>query len=371
MDEYRLEDYQVVDAAKIATPALLVYREVVAENIRRIGEMLGGYDRLRPHVKTHKMSQVARMEMAAGISKFKCATPKEAAMLAAVGAQDVLISYSIVGGAIEQVVGLGKSHPQMNLSVIADDAGALRALSAACVEVGTDLGVYVDLNTGMDRTGVLPGPASLELARLIQELPGLRFEGLHAYDGHVSEPERAAREATTNAAIQKAVEARALIEGAGLEVRNLIASGSPGFEFTAHVPGVDEVSPGTWVLWDTGYSGKMPGLFRWAALVLSSVISTPGPDLITLDAGSKAVSPDTPAPHFQVLGLPEGVEFVLRNEEHQVLRLPPGIERPSVGDQFYLASHHVCTTVNLWDEACVVDGNGVFAETWPIDARGH
>lgn len=368
---YSTDDYRVADAHRIPTPALLVYRDYVAENIRRIGEMLGGYRRLRPHIKTHKMSQVARMEMAAGIDKFKCATPREAAMLAAAGATDVLISYPIVGAAIGRVVDLRRSHPQVNLTVIGDDAGALEALSGACVEAGVTLGVFIDLNTGMDRTGAPPGEASLGLARAICGLDGLSFEGLHAYDGHVSEPEASARRQTAMAAIERAVDTRRLIEEAGIPVRRLVASGSPGFEFTAQAPEVDEVSPGTWIFWDTGYSSKMPDRFRWAALVLSSVISTPGPDLITLDAGSKAISPDTPAPHFRALGLPEGVEFVRRNEEHQVLRLPAGALRPGVGDQLYLVPHHVCTTVNLWDEACVIDGQGSFVETWPVDARGH
>ena len=93
--------------------------------------------------------------------------------------------------------------------------------------------------------------------------------------------------------------------------------------------------------------------------------------LITLDAGSKAISPDTPAPHFRALGLPENVEFVVRSEEHQALRVPPGSPIPSVGDVFYLVSRHICTTINLFDEAHIIDGEGRFSETWPVDGRGH
>ena len=366
-----MDDYRVVNAGEMPTPALLVYRDVVAHNIQTIGDLLGGYARLRPHIKTHKMSQVARMEMDAGIAKFKCATPKEAALLAAVGATDILISYHIVGANIERVVGLQKTHPQIDLKVIADDSGALKALSAACTSAGISLGVLIDLNTGMDRTGAPTGAPALKLARAIHHLPGLTFEGLHVYDGHVGDPDPAIRRQTALTSVSKAVETRRLIDGAGLHVNTLVASGSPGFEHTAQVPEVDEVSPGTWIFWDLNYGTQLTVPFHWAALVLSSVISTPAPNLITLDAGSKSIAPDTPAPHFQALNLPEGVEFGRRNEEHQVLRLPPNTPQPAVGDHLYLVPRHVCTTVNLWDEACVIDNTGAFVETWPIDARGH
>ncbi len=366
-----MDEYDIANARAIPTPALVVYRERVAENIRRVGDLLGGFLRLRPHIKTHKMSRVARMQMDAGIDKFKCATPKEAALLAAVGASDILISYHIIGPAADRVVAVRSTYPKVDLKVIADDEGAVRDLSAACVEGGTTLGVMVDVNTGMDRTGVLPGEPSLALARTIAELPGLVFAGLHVYDGHASGPDANIRRQTALESIGRAVETRRLIDTDGLEVRSLVASGSPAFESTATVPEVDEVSPGTWIFWDLNYENQMPGKFRWAALVLSRVISTPGLDLITLDAGSKTISPDTPVPYFRPLGFPEGAEFLRRNEEHQVLRVPPGMPRPSVGDLMYLVPRHVCTTVNLWDEACVIDATGNFVETWPVDARGH
>ena len=364
-------DYRVKNAEEIPTPALLVYKEAVAHNIRAIGDMMGGYARLRPHIKTHKMSQIARMEMDEGIDKFKCATPKEAAMLAAIGATDVLISYHIVGANIGRVVDLKRLYPDADLKVIADDRDAIQALSDACTSAGVSLGVMVDVNTGMDRTGALPGTPSLALAQQIAQASGLCFAGLHVYDGHVGDFDADMRQKTAFESIERAVETRCLIERSGIEVEKLVASGSPGFEHTQRVDGVDEVSPGTWIFWDTGYGDKLQSPFEWAALILSSVISTTRADLVTLDAGSKSVAPDTPVPHFRVIGLPDDIAFVRRNEEHQLLQLPEGTPRPRVGDQFYLVPRHVCTTVNLWDEVCVIDEDGMFVETWAVDARGH
>lgn len=367
-----MDEYRVLNADDIPTPALLVYREAVAHNIKTIGEMMGGYDRLRPHIKTHKMAQVAKMEMAAGIDKFKCATPKEAAMLAELGVTDILISYHMVGANIPRVVDLKKSYPKADLKIIADDALNIQALSDACVQAQTTLGVMLDLNTGMDRTGAPTGKPSVVLAQQISQAPGLTFAGLHVYDGHVGSPDPKLRKETALDSIALAIETRRLIEESGVIVPKLVASGSPGFEYTRLVDEVDEVSPGTWIFWDTGYGDQLvDSPFRWAALVLSRVISTTQDDLITLDAGSKSIAPDTPEPHFRGLGLPDDVEFVRRNEEHQLLRLPRGTKRPRVGDAFYLVPRHVCTTVNLWDEVYMIDETGRFSETWVVDARGH
>ena len=366
-----MDEYRIINEGDIATPALVIYRDFVDENIRRIGSMLGGYEGLRPHIKTHKMSRIIKMQLEAGIEKFKCATLKEASLLINAGVNDILIAYPIVGNAVARAVRLKKANSSIELKVIVDDLNAVRALSRACIESDISLGIMVDLNTGMDRTGAGSSDAAVALSRSIRDLPAITFEGLHAYDGHVSDPDVDVRRRKVLSAIKKAVRTRTEIEKQGIVVKTLITSGSPSFEFNAAVPEVDEVSPGTWILWDAGYEEKMPNRFRWAGLVLSTVISRPGPNLITIDAGSKAVSPDTPAPSFLPLNLPDGVQFGKRNEEHQVLELPAGSPTISVGDILYLVPRHICTTVNLFDEACIIDGEGRFIETWPVDGRGH
>ena len=364
-------DYQIQNIDEIATPALVLYPHIVQTNIRSIGNLLGGYDDLRPHIKTHKMSRVVRMEMDAGITKFKCATPKEAALLAAIGVKDIIIAYQMVGPQIDRTVELQQTHPKVDLKVIADDPGPVRDLAGACVAAKIEIGVMIDLNTGMNRTGVRPGSDSVDLAQCILGLEGVRFAGIHVYDGHVGGDGEKARIRSAEESIQRAVETRKQIEAADIPVPLMVASGTQGFDVTSKTDGVDEVSPGTWIFWDTGYGENLEFDFKWAALVVSRVISTPGPDLITLDAGSKALAPDTPTPHFKILNLDGDPEFVRRNEEHQLLKLPASTPRPDVGDVLYLVPRHVCTTVNLWDEACVIDESGTYIENWPIDARGH
>ncbi len=366
-----MEEYTISNADEIQTPALIVYKGLVMENIRAIGQILGGYDRLRPHVKTHKMSGIVQMQMEAGITKFKCATPKEAEMLVTAGAKDILLSYQLFGPAIERVVKIRKSQPDVDLKVIADNGGALRDLSNACVRTGVTMGVMVDLNTGMGRTGCQDEDEAVFIASRITELPGLALAGIHAYDGHATDPDPRTRRHTALKSIEMAQKVRRLMKEDDMPVKTLVASGSPAFDFTASVKDVDEVSPGTWVFWDFNYSELMPGRFRWAALVLSRLISKPDPDHITLDAGSKAIAPDTPSPHFRILDPPEDLELVRRSEEHQVLKLSPDSALRSMGELFYLIPAHICTTVNLYDVAHVIDEKGRFAETWPIEGRGR
>ncbi len=366
-----LADYRIANIDEIVSPALVVYRDFVEHNIKTVGNIVGGYGGLRPHIKTHKMSQIARMEMAAGVTKFKCATPKEAAMLAGVGAKDIVIAYHIVGPQIHRIIELRRTHPDVDFKIIADDPGAIAILSEACQAADVTVGVLIDLNTGLNRTGSTPGEPSLKLARLIHDAPGLTFKGLHVYDGHVGGGPDEERQQEAKASIDLGVETRSLIEEAGIPINEVVASGSRGFDVSAREAAVDTVSPGTWTLWDTGYGDFLEFPFKWAALIISRVLSRPADDLVTLDAGNKSVAPDTPAPHFRILGLDGEPEFLIRNEEHQLLRWPKGQEPPRVGDVLYLVPAHVCTTVNMWDEAYVIDSSGQWTETWPIDARGH
>lgn len=366
-----LTDYEITNIHEVPSPGLVVYRDKVEHNLDLVGKMAGGYERLRPHIKTHKMSQVARLEMAAGITKFKCATPKEAAMLAGIGCTDIVLAYPIVGPQVDRVIELRRIYPDVTLRVIADDPGAIAALNEACDATGVKIDVLVDMNTGMNRTGSLPGDPTLRLARLINDAPALAFAGLHIYDGHVGGVNEEERRVSALASIQLGTDTRTLIEEAGIPVEEVAASGSRAFDVTTSVDGVDSVSPGTWIFWDTGYGDQFPFAFEWAALVVSRVISRPDDDLVTLDAGAKGVSPDTPFPSFRILGLDEQPEFLVRNEEHQLLRWPKNSTPPRVGDPCYLVPRHVCTTVNLYDEALVIDEKRRYVENWPIDARGH
>src|SRR5215469_11174790 len=184
--------YVFEEARQIPSPALLVYRDRVEENLRRTIAMAGGVERLRPHVKTHKMAEVVRLKLAAGITKFKCATIAEAEMLARAGTNDVLLAYPIVGPNIARLAKLADAYPDTSFSALADDADALRAVSREFARSPRPIEILLDTDNGMHRSGVALSAAA-GLYRLLSDLPGVRAGGLHVYDGHVRDADLAER----------------------------------------------------------------------------------------------------------------------------------------------------------------------------------
>ncbi len=362
--------YLIRQVETLETPALVFYEERIRENIARMGDLLDGYDRLRPHIKTHKCREILDLQMEAGITRFKCATLKEADLAASAGAAEILLAYPLVGPMVPRIAALQKAFPLVRLDVLADDPGGVAKLSHACLQEGIELGVLVDINPGMDRTGVAPGEWAMKLARMILDTPGLRFTGLHVYESRVAPGGVDQRTLQYQTSIQKAITSRRELEKAGIPVKKLVTSGSLDCAIAARMDGVDEVTPGTWILWDKAYEDLMPKRFVWAALVVGRVISRPSETLFTVDAGTKSVSADPAIPHAHVLSVP-GATVIGRWEEHLVVRLETPSSAPEVGAPVYLVPVHVCTTVNLWDEAVVVDGRGEVTARWKIAARGH
>ncbi|WP_431209817.1 alanine racemase [Puia sp. P3] len=218
-----MEWYSISDAERLDTPALVVYPDRVRENIRQAVAMVGDVERLRPHVKTHKSPEVSRMMLDAGISRFKCATIAEAEMLAQAGAPDVLLAYQPVGPKAARFAALVKKYPGVRWGCLVDDADVAKGL----VSAGLEADVWIDLNVGMDRTGINPGPEAIELYKVVSGLPGLRVIGLHAYDGHIRAMDLAERTRLCDEGYAKVV---ALRDSLGGELR-IIAGARRPFPF--------------------------------------------------------------------------------------------------------------------------------------------
>ncbi len=326
----------------------------------------GGSDRLRPHVKTHKMSELIRRQLALGITKFKCSTIAEAEMTAEAGALDVLLAYQPTGPNAARLAKLAKKFPQASFSAIVDDAEAITFLGRTSVAAGIRLGVYLDLDCGMRRTGVAPGPKAIELYAQISNTLGLRAAGLHVYDGHNHESDVAARAVRCEADFFPVAELRQQLDKLGLFVPNVVAGGTPTFPLHVGRPGV-ECSPGTCVLWDFGYGEKLPDLdFQLAAVLLTRVVSKPGAGRLCLDLGHKAVAAENPHPRVKFLNLPEAVA-VMHSEEHLVVETPSAAEF-AVGDCIYAVPRHICPTCALHAEAVVVE-KGRATGRWVVTAR--
>lgn len=358
--------WRVANAQELPSPALLVYPARIDANLRRMLAIAGGPGRLRPHVKTHKMPELIRRQRALGITKFKCSTIAEVEMTAAAGGLDVLLAYQPTGPNAARLVKLAKKFPNISFSTIADDADAIDLLAKAAVAANIRMGVYLDVDCGMRRTGIAPSPRAVELYAQIANAKGLRAAGLHVYDGHNHESDVAARAARCEADFFPVAELHRQLDRRGLFVPNVVAGGTPTFPLHARRPGV-ECSPGTCVLWDFGYGEKLPDLdFQLAAVLLTRVVSKPGAGRLCLDLGHKAVAAENPQPRVQFLNLPDAVP-VMHSEEHLVVETPAAAEF-AVGDCIYAVPRHICPTCALHSEVVVVE-KGRATGRWAVAAR--
>jgi D-serine deaminase-like pyridoxal phosphate-dependent protein len=364
----RTDWYRVSNVDEVASPALLIYPDRVEENIRRMVRVAGGVDRLRPHMKTNKLPEVIRMQMAQGILKYKCATIAEAEVAAACSVPDVLLAYQPVGPNIQRLIHLVKKFPSTRFSALVDDAGSVEALSRAASAANVTLDLFVDLDGGMHRTGIAPGPGAIALYQQVARSPGLRAAGLHVYDGHIRDSDIASRTVACDAAFAQLDGIRQQLVASGLEVPTIVAGGTPTFPIHAKRPGV-QCSPGTSVFWDLGYQTLLPDLdFLPAVLVLTRVISKPSGRILCLDLGHKAIASESPHPRVELLGLSDA-RFIGHSEEHLTIETDRAGDY-RVGSVLYGIPWHICPTVALHQEAVVIR-NGRAEEHWQVVARAR
>lgn len=358
--------YAISNANAIPTPTVLVYPERIERNLQRMVEMAGDVARLRPHVKTHKLPQIIALKRKAGIRKFKVSTIAEAEMVASAGGEDILLAHQPTGPNILRLVALMRRFPQTRFATLVDDPANLASISAVAVAEKVTITLYIDLNVGMNRTGIVPDAAAAALYRAICAAPGIAAGGLHAYDGHLRNPDPAALSAMVDQAFAPVWKLREQMRAEGLPVPNVVASGTPTFALLARQPGV-EVGAGTTVLWDFGQAITCPTFgFENAAMLMCRVISKPTPDRLCLDLGHKAVAAEMPQPRVKLMGL-EDATLESQSEEHLVLHTPKAANY-KVGDVLYGIPRHICPTMALHSDVWAVHG-GVADESWPVVAR--
>jgi D-threonine aldolase len=347
--------YHVDNVDEVASPGLLLYPNRIEENLRLMMEMAGGPERLRPHIKTHKLPELITLQLRLGITRFKCATIAEAEMAAQTGAKDILLAYQLVGPNVRRWNELIKMYPATRFVTIVDDEAALNDLSG-------EFALLLDIDVGQHRCGAEIGPKAFDL----YEKLGSRAAGLHVYDGHIhtSDPKERAREC--EAAFVPVWEFVRQLRKAGLQVPRIVAGGTPTFPIHARNPEV-ECSPGTCVLWDRGYATKLSDLgFQPAALVLARVISKPGRNRLCLDLGHKAVASEMPHPRVHLLNLPDA-KFISHSEEHLVVESDRAAEF-NVGDTLYGIPWHICPTIALHSLAIPVRNHRA-EPPWHVTAR--
>lgn len=365
--ETKTEWYQVANVDEIDSPALLVYKERVADNIQALIKSIDDLARLRPHVKTNKSAEVATMMLNAGIKKFKCATIAEAEMLANVKAPDVLLAYQPIGPKIRRLLELVDDFPTTRFACLIDNYTAASAISDTFQQSNLKIDVYIDLNVGMNRTGVAIQEA-LSLYQQCASLKGISIVGLHAYDGHIRDEDFEERKKKCDEAFQKVEQLQQKISRQNNADLTIIAGGTPSYSIHSKRPKI-ECSPGTFIYWDKGYGAILKEQpFKFAALVLTRVISKPAEDLICLDLGHKGIASENSLDKRVYFLGDDELSPVSHSEEHLVCKT--GKTKYEVGDVLYGVPHHICPTVALYDAAHVIEKHQ-FVDQWFATSRNR
>ncbi len=356
--------YKVKNEPVVFTPSILIYPDRITENIRRMIKIAGGASRLRPHVKTHKMAEVVKLQVQQNITKFKCATLTEMEMTAQNGGTDILLAYPVLGPDIKRFFSIAEKYPQVKFSVIVDHEKSINDLSVEAKKQQKKVDVFIDIDNGMHRTGIGPEPA-FELARTISGDPCLILAGLHVYDGHIHEMDLKTRREHCENDFRAVDELVRNLTEAGIEIGELACGGT--YTFPVHAKYASRtLCPGTPVLWDAGYKKSIPDLeFLPAAVLAGRVISKPH-GKVCFDLGYKSVAAEMPHPRLDFLDIQvDNVEN--QSEEHLVISTPDA-EKLNPGDFVYAVPIHICPTIALHEQVYVVE-NGEVIGTWQVAAR--
>jgi D-serine deaminase-like pyridoxal phosphate-dependent protein len=358
--------------SEIDTPALVVDLDILERNVSRVADYAREHNlRLRPHTKTHKSVRLAKRQIASGAAGLTVAKVSEAEVMAAAAPNDLLVAFPIIGQAkLARLTALAR---ETRVTVALDSAFAARQLSDAARAAQVEIGVLAEVDAGLGRVGVAPGPPLVQLAQTIEKLPHLRLAGITFYPGHIKSLDEAGQHAMTQlSALLCGILAD--FRAAGIEV-GIVSGGSTPTLFHSHeIQGLTEIRPGTYVFNDlnTIASGGCE-LEDCAASILATVVSTARPGQMIIDGGSKTFSSDrlsNPAEvTFGQLVEAPGSRFHKMNEEHGFIDLTQADAEFRVGDRVRVIPNHICVAVNLHEKVYGVRGDSV-EEVWPVDARG-
>jgi D-serine deaminase-like pyridoxal phosphate-dependent protein len=347
--------------ADLETPAVTIDLGIMEDNIRRVQAHLARHGiGNRPHIKTHKVPAIGKMQMAAGAIGITCQKIGEVEVFVDAGvAEDILLTFNILGRAkTERLMAVIRRAP--GLTVVLDNEVVARGLSEAAARHGLDVRFLVECDTGFGRTGVQTPEAAFDLARLAMRLPGMQFRGLMTFPN---------REPTTREFFERAL---ARFTAAGIAVPVVSGGGTPGIFTAQSIPMLTEHRAGTCVFNDVMVVAS--GTATWdncAMRVRATVVSRPTDARAILDAGTKVLTSDQYGMkgYGHVMEYPEAVVGGL-SEEHGIVDLTACAERPSVGEVVHVVPNHCCVVSNMVDELYGVRGEHVEV-VWPVAARGR
>jgi D-serine deaminase-like pyridoxal phosphate-dependent protein len=351
---------------QIQTPSLVLDLQAFERNLDRLMQQAKGI-RVRPHAKSHKCPEIARRQIEKGAVGICCQKLSEAAVFAAAGIDNILLTNQVVGaGKLQKLAELAQT---VELGVLVDDIAQVQALAQAMVEQVKKLSVYIEVDVGGNRCGVAPQQVA-RLAQAIKAAPSLVFAGLHCYHGPAQHYRQdAERSEAIEGAAQLVKLAVAALQDCGIEVPCVTGAGTGTFWWERDSGIYTEIQPGSYALMDRDYADNAAGLkdvrFDHALLIQTTVMSVSHDDFVVVDAGLKSMSVDSGMP---VVYGREDLTYLRASDEHGIVRVD-GQERPTLGQTLQLIPGHCDPTMNLYDDLIVIK-DGVVVDIWPIAARG-
>ncbi len=371
--------YRINEPARLATPRLVIFQDRLARNIQRMQQHLegiapgSGFRHLCPHVKTNKSTFLTRELAQAGITDFKV-TMREVEVAIRAGAKNVFIAYPLLQHEALALARLQKQHAEVNFQAQIGSLAHAQILKRVAESEHVTWNYFLDVDVGMHRTGMLPEQA-LKIFEEAAQARCFKFAGLHGYDGHIHFPEVEKRKAETEAAMTKLLGLLRAFHQRKVAVERIIVAGSPTFQLDLEIlvrevkegPLV-QVSPGTWILWDSNYEKMMPGNFEIAALILAQVMDVGSDNRITLNLGHKRWAAESGK--VELFSYPN-MKVISVSEEHTVLE-HPAEEKFEIGDYVLISPRHVCPTVNLYEDFTLIDSEGeIKIMSSPVDGRNR
>ena len=352
----------------LITPGLVIFPEIITGNIKKMIKIAGSSERLWPHVKTHKLSQIIDIQKKFGIKKFKCATICESEMLAAAGVEKILLAIQPSKINLKHFIELKLSYPKIEFSTIVDNFESLKIMSDLTDKNRTTLSLWLDVNNGMNRTGINDSKTALDLIKKIKSNDNFYFKGLHIYDGHLRNPDFKIRKKECDNAYKFVNELIECSNRYGFKVHDIITGGSPTFNIHSMREG-NYLSPGTTLLWDIGYKKLFPEMdFEISAILVSRVISKPNENILCLDLGHKSVASEMPLPRVIVHGL-ENAKHLSQSEEHLVIETKKAKDY-KIGDLVCASPYHICPTVSKFEYVQIIS-EAYTSSLWKIKERNY
>jgi D-serine deaminase-like pyridoxal phosphate-dependent protein len=328
----------------------------------------GDAGRLMPHIKTYKIAEVIKMQMASGINRFKCATIAEAELLGMSGTSNALLAYQPSEVKLKRLVQLINVYPETRFSTLIDNKSSAEMIDSFLGEKDLSLDVYIDINNGNNRTGINPDQA-LDLYDYGLGLKAVNLKGLHIYDGHIRNADPGERKESCDRDFALVTNLADTLEKKYGIVPEIIAGGSPTFPVHASNRRVI-CSPGTTLFWDAGYGSRFRDMpFLPSAVLVTRVVSNPAQGILCLDLGHKAVASENSLENRVVFLNVSGLKPIGHSEEHLVVENTENLEL-NIGDVIYGLPYHICPTTALYNEVAVVDNQHIVGK-WEVIARNR